>query len=249
MPHLTDYFELVDQAGRTGSVAVVFLYPFDERVDENWVGPDGPVTEAARDALRQLYDFGAVDQYELFRLRPSAGYIATDDAVSDDDETKERFVEAFEDFTEAHPELYEYAGLHYGVGGTFDGGGGFSADELNELAFRTNLRMVIGTGSGDRDRVDAFTKQELGHGFMSYNYLRKTSALVETGGHPHEHDTGVVYPPGEVSPMAVTYHDTHARHGACGNGAVILDGYNPNYTVCTKLAVKRTANKIYEDAA
>lgn len=240
----TPHFDLLaGEFGRRPRTAV-FLYPADDAVYDEWVD-DGPVAAAVVDGLDQFVDYGALGGYAAFTLAASEPFVADDAGAEYADTTKAAFVDAFEAYTERHPELCGARGLHYGVAGGFDGGGGFSADELDELAFSTNCRMVVGTASEDAARVEAFTKQELGHALIGYRHLAKTSVLVERGSHMHEHDTGVVYPSGEVSPMAVTYHDSHAAHGACANGDLHFRGYNPNYTDCTKIAVRRTAEAVF----
>lgn len=242
---ISDYFDVIDWNSGYSPFARIFLYPYNDAVSNEWIGYDGPVSNAAVDGVQQLVNSDAIDGFEVLKLKDSETFIEEDDNVANDDSSKGSFIDAFETYTDNNPDYYQFTGLHYGIGGGFDGGGGFSNDELEELSFQTNGRMIIGAGSGNVDRVKTFTKQELVHAYSAYNYLESNTNLVDSGSHMHEHDTGLVYTSGEISPMAITYHDSHARHASCDNGRSDILGYNPYYTSCTKQAVKKCGEEIY----
>ena len=237
----SEYFDLVDRKTGSGPFAEIFLYPNDETVDDNWVGSSGPVTNAVVDGVRQLVNACAINWYEVWKLSDSETF------PNKDDSSKSAFLDGFREYFNDHQGDYcDFTGLHYGVGGNFDGGGGQNIDDLNEMAFQTNSWTFLGAGSGNTDRVKTFAKQELLHAYIAYNELYDTD-LMDGGEHDnqHEHDTGLVYTSGEISPMAITYHDTHAGDGRCANSRSDILGYNRYYTTCSEEAVKRTAEMIF----
>lgn len=233
----SDYFDLIDYGSGTGQFASVFLYPNNSTVDTNWVGTNGPITDAIKDGLQQLYDYGSIDWYEVWKLKGSETYPKKDDT------DKNSFAGEFSWYLNSeHPEYYQFKGLHYGIGANFDGGGGTSADSLSETAFRTNTWMIMGAGSGNTARAKTFAKQEMLHGYTAYKSLESTN-LMDSGGHMHEHDPGLVYVGNEVSPFAITYHNTHAGHAKCDSTGAD-PGYHPDFTSCTKDAVLKTKNRV-----
>lgn len=234
-----DYFDRVDHGDGIGPYANIFLYPNNSTVDENWVGMDGPVTNAAVDGVQQLYSYDAVEWYEVWKLESSEDY------PNNDDSDKLTFSDQFQNYLENHPDYYQFTGLHYGIGGDFDGGGGpESITKVSETAFETNATMVIGTGSGAKDRIQTFTKQEMIHAYMAAEVVESTDLIKDDLGDDHEHDTGLVRRDnGNITPMAITYQDSHAKHGRCANSDFVL-GYSPTYTDCTKEAVRLTKQEV-----
>lgn len=238
----SEYFELVDYESGSGAFASVFLYPNDDRVDTHWVGHDGPVTKAVIDGLEQLESYGALNWWEVWKLKDSEDYpevYGDRDTFSDYPDEEDGFPGYLKDNENSY---YQYKGLHYGVSSDFDGGGGTKNYHIEDTAFKTNTWMYVGTGSGDIDRVQTFTIQELLHAYVAIKDVAHLDIFKDDSPTSHEHDPGRVYDNGYISPFAITYHNTddHAGHGTCRETIDSPNGYSQEMTTCSKKAVAET---------
>lgn len=202
---------------------IIHLYPNQSGTDNEC---ENSITNALNHMGQQLLEWLSIDYYE----------IGIDYAHPNlDDSGRLDFYYAFDDWVHQTGRS-SYDGCHVGVDGSFSGGAAAPSDCSGCTSFVSSTVAVVGVGTF-KEHFKNTAIQEVLH-----TSIRKDLGSVkEYLGDNNEHDLGVVYSDGSVSPMATGYEDTHARHGQCDTKNVYFGFYNTELTYCTKNSVYRTA--------
>lgn len=265
----SDDYDIVAQGGEATAdndqIATVFLYPNSSTVRNDWIresGTNKAVVKELDDGLGTLLSSNAIEYYEVYEYTKSYPDLQ--------DDSKSEYKDYFEpwlDNTVADKYYPDMTGCHYGVASGFDDAGGYAAADstASSTAFVTSNAMVLGTGSGNTDKIRSFSIQEALHTFISYD-VAVDNNLAKSGAKDHEHDMGIIDKYGDVTPMATTWtacsdysrasnvEDHHASHGSgLSNGCESTydcddDGfYSQSLTTCTIDAVDYTGDKALND--
>lgn len=201
-----------------------YIYP-DSNSEENLC--ESPIRTALTHALDQLYDYSAIDYYDLNINydHPNVSYSSRGD-----------YLTKFNNWLDSKG-YSSYAGTHLAVengfyGGKADNGTGVSS-------FNSGRAAVAGVSLYVYPYIKNTVIHEALHPTIDED-LFDVWAMLSDG---DDHDLGKVYGDGSISPIATSYDDSHARHGECTSNAVYLETYKTELTDCTKEAVKVTANE------
>lgn len=249
---MSNAYELVGEGGADFSPRetparpmLVRLYP---RTDDQRAacGPGGVASAAILDAGEQLYEYGSVDYYAVYRYRighPS--YAAPGDRIDWEDAAGSFRAFLREDAAPAE-DLYGYRGVHQLVHGgptgcDEDAGGyapaGAGAEYSQTTAFGGGV-VAWSPVCADRGLTRNAAIQEAVHCLLHYDEYDDDL----TGSGDDEHTLGRVVDR-ETTPL-MTYHwddDVDEFGGRCPSEDDRADGHTQRLTACTKTAVAQTA--------
>lgn len=206
------------------------FYQYVYRNSSNVDSDTDAILNGLQHAFDQLYDYGAIDFYEV-SLYDYYAWL--------DDSSKDTFKNEFDSWINGAGYL-DYKGDHLGVADGFKGGKADPGDGADPTVFEGGQSSVAGTDSEVGDFKQFYKNVAIHEAFHPAidSALDSVQSMIEDT----EHDLGFIDPYEELActPMATGYESTHAYHGSCADG-----GWSGPYTTfltdCTKKAVKETA--------
>lgn len=206
----------------------------------NTSAQDDDVTAVAnflRDALDQIFN----DSIEYYEITVYNGYLQLPD------DTKGTFFNQFgswfQNTTTNHSSTTtysDYSGCHMGISGSFNGGVAWGG---TNTSYNYGRAAVTGVLSGVKEHYGNIAIQECFHTIIRDD-LPQMDGLIED----EEHDLGIIYSDGSVSPMATSYEGDlgstdHAHHGSCDPNNAFVGTYKRQLTSCTIDAARYTSNE------
>lgn len=219
----------------SGPPLSVYLYPNNSAQDDD----ASAIADYLKTALDQIF-YDSIDYYDISIYN---GYLNLRG------DTKDHFWTDFTDWysttTTNHSSTTtysDYAGCHMGIAGGFNGGRAHGCDGDNRTAYNRGAAAVTGVLNSVKEFYGNIAIQELFHTIIRDDLGSVNSMIVD-----EEHDLGIIYGDGSVSPMATSYEgdfgsEDHAHHGECSPDNAFFETYKATLSNCTVDGARYTSN-------
>lgn len=212
-----------DISNTSDDIMDFYLYPNRSKVDEHC---ENAFANALDDLGQQALNLEACWKYRV--------YISYEHP-SLDASSKDAFWDGWVDYS-----IDQKDGCHIAATEAEIGGRAFSPTD--EGSFVKPVKAIVGY-TNPKELSKNIIIQESLHTYV--NRLNVQDMVNTSSSHPtkhEEHDLGMVYGDGSVSPMATGYVSEHDDHGTCSPNNWYLNTYKTRMTDCTKTGLKRTSN-------
>jgi len=203
---------------------IVYLYPNAYHLDNEAEN----ATNAAITSLGdQLYNNGIIGYYEI-NINYDHPYLEADD--------RHTFLDNFNTWYQ-NQGYDDYKGAHVGLENDFVGGKAFLSNSSGGTIFTNSWPAVFGT-YGVKEEWQNTAMHEVMHTMIREDLSSVADMIVE-----EDHDLGIVYSDGSVSPLATGYAEEHAHQGTCSPSNAYAGYYKKSLSECSKDAIEYTAQE------